>query len=70
MGWINDLKVCKAEIDSYVAKTASASGRENGNIEDQIRSINELIKGLEILTVQNIPLPRLLQVVLHIAISK
>lgn len=57
MGWINDLKVCKAEIDSYVAKTAEASGRGRGNIEDQIRSINELIKGLEILTAQNLPLP-------------
>ncbi|HCQ7681468.1 TPA: SIR2 family protein, partial [Escherichia coli] len=57
MGWIEDLKVCKAEIDSYVAKTADASGRGKGNIEDQIRSINELIKGLEILTVQNLPVP-------------
>ncbi|EPB9584259.1 hypothetical protein ACRU1G_005773, partial [Escherichia coli] len=34
-----------------------ASGRGRGNIEDQIRSINELIKGLEILTAQNLPLP-------------
>lgn len=57
MGWIEDLKVCKAEIDSYVATTAKASGRKDGNIEDQIRSINELIKGLEILTAQNIPVP-------------
>ena len=57
MGWITDLKVCKAEIDSYVTTTAKASGRNDGNIEDQIRSINELIKGLEILTAQNIPLP-------------
>ncbi|MGE9627199.1 SIR2 family protein, partial [Escherichia coli] len=31
--------------------------RGRGNIEDQIRSINELIKGLEILTAQNLPLP-------------
>lgn len=51
MGWIEDLKVCKKEIDEYVEKTAKAAGREKGNIEDQIRSINELIKGLEILTV-------------------
>lgn len=57
MGWITDLKVCKPEIDSYVETTAKAAGRETGNIEDQIRSINELIKGLEILTAQNIPLP-------------
>ena len=57
MGWITDLKVCKGEIDSYVATSARASGRDGGNIEDQIRSINELIKGLEILTAQNIPVP-------------
>lgn len=57
MGWISDLKVCKLEIDSYVAATAKAAGRNAGNIEDQIRSINELIKGLEILISPNIPLP-------------
>ncbi|CAM3881757.1 SIR2 family protein [Rheinheimera salexigens] len=57
MGWITDLKVCKAEIDSYVNASAKASGRQAGNIEDQIRSINELIKGLEILTAPNLPLP-------------
>jgi len=55
MGWINDLSVCKQEIDAYVVKAAKAAGREEGNIEDQIRSINELIKGLEILTVQDLP---------------
>lgn len=53
MGWIEDLKVCKSEIDAYVNKTAKASGRGKGNIEDQIRSINELIKGLEILVALN-----------------
>ena len=53
MGWIEDLKVCKSEIDAYVEKTAKAAGREKGNIEDQIRSINELIKGLEILVALN-----------------
>ncbi len=57
MGWITDLKVCKTEIDSYAGITSEAAGRETGNIEDQIRSINELIKGLEILTAHNIPLP-------------
>ncbi|WP_313374132.1 SIR2 family protein [Pantoea sp. CTOTU50773] len=56
MGWIQDLKVCKLEIDAYVEKTAKAAGRDKGNIEDQIRSINELIKGLEILVALN-PLP-------------
>lgn len=53
MCWIEDLKVCKSEIDAYVHKTANASGRGKGNIEDQIRSINELIKGLEILVSLN-----------------
>lgn len=53
MGWIEDLKVCKSEIDAYVEKTAKAAGRNKGNIEDQIRSINELIKGLEILVALN-----------------
>jgi hypothetical protein len=56
MGWIEDLKVCKLEIDAYVDKTSKAAGRNKGNIEDQIRSINELIKGLEILIALN-PLP-------------
>jgi len=63
MGWITDLKVCKAEIDSYVTANAKALGRNAGNIEDQIRSINELIKGLEILTANYVlppvpPVPR------------
>jgi len=53
MGWITDLKVCKLEVDAYVDRAAKAAGRERGNIEDQIRSINELIKGMEILTVLN-----------------
>ena len=53
MGWIEDLKVCKLERDAYVEKTAKATGRDKGNIEDQIRSINELIKGLEILVALN-----------------
>jgi len=58
MGWIEDLKTCKLEIDAYVDKTAKAAGRDKGNIEDQIRSINELIKGIEILTVLNpAPIP-------------
>jgi hypothetical protein len=56
MGWIEDLKVFKLEIDAYVYETSKAAGRNKGNIEDQIRSINELIKGLEILMALN-PLP-------------
>lgn len=55
MGWIEDLKICKDEIDAYVNTTAKAAGRDSGNIEDQIRSINELIKGLEILVSLNPP---------------
>lgn len=57
MGWINDLKVCKSEIDEFSTQAAKAAGRDRGNIEDQIRTINELIKGLEILTVLNTPQP-------------
>ncbi|MDA6077436.1 SIR2 family protein [Edwardsiella anguillarum] len=38
-------------------QAAFAAGRSKGNIEDQIRTINELIKGFEILTVLNTPLP-------------
>ena len=57
MGWISDLAVCKSEIDAFSTQAAKAAGRDNGNIEDQIRAINELIKGLEILTVLNTPQP-------------
>ncbi|ASE81646.1 TPA: SIR2 family protein [Citrobacter koseri] len=57
MGWISDLAVCKSEIDAFATQAAKAAGRDNGNIEDQIRAINELIKGLEILTVLNPPQP-------------
>lgn len=57
MGWISNLAVCQNEINEFATKTAKAAGRDQGNIEDQIRAINELIKGLEILTVLNIPQP-------------
>ncbi|MGT2537287.1 SIR2 family protein [Escherichia coli] len=57
MGWINDLAICKSEIDTFATQAAKAAGRDKGNVEDQIRAINELIKGLEILTVLNTPLP-------------
>lgn len=57
MGWINDLKVCQQEINTFATKAAELAGRESGNIEDQVRAINELLKGLEILTVLNIPTP-------------
>lgn len=38
-----------AVIDAETRKSAQAAGRENGNIEDQIRVANELLRGLEIL---------------------
>lgn len=57
MGWISNLAVCQNEINEFATKTAKAAGRDQGNIEDQIRAINELIKGLEILTVLNSPQP-------------
>lgn len=37
------------EINSEAKKSASAAGRQNGNIEDQIRVANELLRGLEII---------------------
>lgn len=39
----------EAEISAIAKTAAAASGREDGNIEDQIRTANELIRGLEIL---------------------
>ncbi|WP_286842410.1 SIR2 family protein [Idiomarina sp. UBA4206] len=57
MGWVDDLTVCQQEINEYATKAANGAGRSNGNIEDQIRAINELIKGLEILTVLETPVP-------------
>ena len=36
-------------IQTEVAKSAMAAGRGNGNIEDQIRVANELLRGLEII---------------------
>jgi len=37
------------EINTEAKKTAGETGRESGNIEDQIRVANELLRGLEIL---------------------
>lgn len=37
------------EINSEAKKSASAAGRQNDNIEDQIRVANELLRGLEII---------------------
>jgi hypothetical protein len=38
------------EIETEVTRSAQAAGRMQGNIEDQIRAANELIRGLEILS--------------------
>lgn len=39
----------QAEIDQAAGKAAEAAGREKGNLEDQLRIANELLRGLEIL---------------------
>ncbi|HHK0662502.1 TPA: SIR2 family protein [Pseudomonas aeruginosa] len=39
----------QAEIDHAAEKAAEAAGREKGNLEDQLRIANELLRGLEIL---------------------
>ena len=39
----------KNEIEEAVKKSAKVSGRDNGNIEDQIRTANDLLRGLRIL---------------------
>lgn len=39
----------KDEIKAAAEASAKASGRENGNIEDQIRTANDLLRGLKIL---------------------
>lgn len=39
----------QTEINQAAAKAAEATGREKGNLEDQLRVANELLRGLEIL---------------------
>ena len=39
----------KNEIEESAKKSAKASGRDSGNIEDQIRTANDLLRGLRIL---------------------
>lgn len=39
----------KAEIDIAAEKSSEAAGRKKGNLEDQLRAANELLRGLEIL---------------------
>lgn len=41
--------VFKDEINEYATTSANASGRSGGNIEDQIRTANDLLRGLKIL---------------------
>jgi hypothetical protein len=44
-----DFGAMKPVIDAEATRSAKASGRKAGNIEDQIRSAYELLRGLEIL---------------------
>lgn len=43
------LKTHQAEIGQAAEKAAEAAGRRGGNLEDQLRIANELLRGLEIL---------------------
>lgn len=43
------LQTCQQEIDSAAATAADSAGRKKGNLEDQLRVANELLRGLEIL---------------------
>ena len=45
-----NLKTLKVLVDRDVTAVALKAGRGEGNFEDQVRVINELIRGLEILT--------------------
>lgn len=48
--WLQALsQYIKTEIEEAAKKSAKASGRDNGNIEDQIRTANDLLRGLRIL---------------------
>ena len=47
----------KEVMSEAVKRTAQAAGRGDGNFEDQIRVANELLRGLEILSVLNADLP-------------
>jgi len=47
-----DLRALGDVIKAEVKRTAEKAGRREGNIEDQIRVVNELLRGLEILAVE------------------
>lgn len=42
-----------AEVSDKAKESAKLAGRKEGNIEDQVRVVNELIRGLEILSSRN-----------------
>lgn len=44
-----DLNTHGKEIDETARESSTAAGRREGNIEDQLRVANELLRGLEIL---------------------
>lgn len=48
MGWA-DLPTFKDKIDWAAQEAAEKTGRKKGNLEDQLRVANELLRGLEIL---------------------
>lgn len=43
------VSIYKSEIRAAAADTAAKAGRKGGNLEDQIRAANELLRGLQIL---------------------
>lgn len=45
----NSFTTYKNEIEEAAKKSAKTSGRDSGNIEDQIRTANDLLRGLRIL---------------------
>lgn len=49
------LDVRNEEISKEAKRSATASEREDGNIEDQIRAANELLRGLEIIAATKSP---------------
>lgn len=44
-----EFQTLQAEIVAEAKRTAKAAGRDSGNFEDQIRAVNELLRGLEII---------------------
>ncbi len=44
-----EFQTLRAEIVAGAQRTAKAAGRDSGNFEDQIRAVNELLRGLEII---------------------